>query len=96
MFGIIAISGIQMVSKVVWDELNLVVAGSSFIISLGTLYLPESLTSELPFALQSIVTQPMLVGVVLLIVLNALVNFIIRPWLEKRNGVEASATAELH
>lgn len=96
LFGIIAISGIQMVSKVVWDELNLVVAGSSFIISLGTLYLPETIINELPFALQSIVTQPMLVGVVLLVVLNTLVNFIVRPWIEKRKGFEASATAEIH
>ncbi|MBN2983073.1 MULTISPECIES: uracil-xanthine permease family protein [Cohnella] len=84
LFGIIAISGIQMVSKVVWDELNLVVAGSSFIISLGTMYLPEELTADLPLAIQSIVTQPMLVGVVMLIVLNTVVNIWIRPRLERR------------
>lgn len=84
LFGIIAISGIQMVSKIEWDELNLVVAGSSFIISLGTMYLPEELTANLPLAIQSIVTQPMLVGVVMLIVLNTLVNVVIRPRLEKR------------
>ncbi|NUU61067.1 uracil-xanthine permease family protein [Paenibacillus agri] len=86
LFGIIAVSGIQMVSKVVWDELNLVVAGSSFIISLGTMYLPTELTSKLPLAVQSIVTQPMLVGVVLLIGLNTVVNIWIRPVMEQRSG----------
>lgn len=89
LFGIIAISGIQMVSKVVWDELNLAVAGSSFIISLGTLYLPEELTQGLPLAIQSVVTQPMLVGVVMLIVLNTVVNFWIRPMLERRSVPDA-------
>lgn len=84
LFGIIAISGIQMVSKVKWDELNLAVAGSSFIISLGTMYLPAELTAGLPLAIQSVVTQPMLVGVVMLIVLNTVVNVWIRPALERR------------
>ncbi|MNC42077.1 hypothetical protein D3C75_908770 [compost metagenome] len=79
-----------MVSKVVWDELNLVVAGSSFIISLGTMYLPAELTQNLPLAFQSIVTQPMLVGVVLLIVLNTVVNIWIRPLLERRSTAGVS------
>ena len=35
LFGIIAISGVQMMQTVVWDELNLAVAGTSFIVSLG-------------------------------------------------------------
>ncbi|MEH7253299.1 solute carrier family 23 protein [Neobacillus niacini] len=86
LFGIIAISGVQMVSKVVWDELNLAVAGTSFIISLGTMYIPESLTSTLPVSIQSVVTQPMLVGVIMLITLNIMVNFIIRPRLEQSSN----------
>ncbi|WP_059048834.1 uracil-xanthine permease family protein [Paenibacillus senegalimassiliensis] len=86
LFGIIAISGIQMVSKVKWDELNLAVAGSSFIISLGTMYLPAELTAGLPLAIQSIVTQPMLVGVIMLIVLNTTINVWIRPMLERREA----------
>ncbi|OBZ07584.1 hypothetical protein A8L34_25985 [Bacillus sp. FJAT-27264] len=92
LFGIIAVSGIQMVSKVVWDELNLVVAGSSFIISLGTMYLPTELTSKLPLAVQSIVTQPMLVGVVLLIGLNTVVNIWIRPVMEQRSSGVSTKT----
>ncbi|MGZ7446101.1 uracil-xanthine permease family protein [Paenibacillus sp. TH7-28] len=97
LFGIIAISGIQMVSKVKWDELNLAVAGSSFIISLGTMYLPAELTAGLPLAIQSVVTQPMLVGVVMLIVLNTIVNVWIRPVLERRapaNGSQDSIPTE--
>ncbi|WP_322924207.1 uracil-xanthine permease family protein [Paenibacillus campi] len=92
LFGIIAISGVQMVSKVVWDELNLVVAGASFIISLGTMYLPTELTAQLPLAIQSVVTQPMLVGVVMLIGLNTIVNMWVRPLLERRAKREAGLT----
>ncbi|WP_217592109.1 uracil-xanthine permease family protein [Cohnella sp. GbtcB17] len=92
LFGIIAISGIQMVSKVVWDELNLVVAGSSFIISLGTMYLPADLTAGLPLAVQSVVTQPMLIGVVMLIVLNTIVNVWVRPRLAKREAGHSAQT----
>lgn len=86
LFGIIAASGIQMVSNVVWDELNLAVAGTSIIISLGTIYLPAEITDSLSPAMNSVVTQPMFVGLLLLIFLNTLVNMIIRPWLEERRS----------
>ena len=37
----------------------------------------------LPSAVQSIVTQPMLVGIILLIILNLLNNTLLRPLFEK-------------
>ncbi|MFM2477123.1 uracil-xanthine permease family protein [Celerinatantimonas sp. MCCC 1A17872] len=78
LFGIIAISGIQMLAKVNWDERNIAVAAPAFIISLGSMYLPASVTALLPPSLKDILAQPMMIGVILLIVLNTLVNFIIR------------------
>ncbi|MGN8646327.1 uracil-xanthine permease family protein [Gracilibacillus sp. HCP3S3_G5_1] len=83
LFGVIALSGIQMLSKVKWDDLNMTVAATSFILSLGTLYLPENITENLPFAIQSIVTEPMLVGLILLVFLNTTVNIILRPKIEQ-------------
>lgn len=84
LFGIIAFSGIQMLATVDWDELNLAVAAPSFIIALGTMFMPAEILDMLPLSIQSIFTQPMLVGIILLVSLNAIVNMGIRPYLEKK------------
>lgn len=92
LFGIIAVSGIQILNRVEWDELNLAVAAPSFIISLGTMFLPADVVALLPSSVASIVTQPMMVGVIMLVVLNTLVNMVIRPRLVgavSMNGVNA-------
>ncbi|EWT06674.1 hypothetical protein N864_19095 [Intrasporangium chromatireducens Q5-1] len=78
LFGIIALSGIQLLGEVVWDELNLMVAAPAFIIALGTLFLPDEIVAALPPALAGIVTNPMMVGVALLLVLHLVVNHGIR------------------
>ncbi len=78
LFGIIAISGIQMLAKVNWDERNIAVAAPAFIISMGSMYLPASVVEMLPPSLKDILAQPMMMGVILLITLNTLVNFIVR------------------
>lgn len=87
LFGIIALSGIQMMSKVVWDELNLMVAAPSFIIALGTAHLPEEIVAAMPESLASIATSPMMVGVILLLVLHLTINVGLRPLLGR--GVSA-------
>jgi xanthine/uracil permease len=74
LFGIIALSGIQLLGEVVWDELNLMVAAPAFIIALGTLFLPAEIVAALPPAFAGIVTNPMMVGVTLLLVLHVVVN----------------------
>ena len=63
--------------------LNVITASVPYIIAIGCMFLPESFTSMLPSAVQSIVTQPMLVGIILLIVLNLLNNSLLRPFFEK-------------
>ncbi|SDV46821.1 uracil-xanthine permease family protein [Chitinasiproducens palmae] len=83
LFGIIAMSGIGMLSRIEWDDLNIVVAAPAFIISLGTMYLPKKAVALFPEILQGIVTQPMVVGIVMLIVMNVLVNVWIRPMISK-------------
>lgn len=78
LFGIIAISGIQILSKVDWDELNLAVAAPAFIISMGCMYLPSSVLELLPNPIKGIISQPMMIGVILLIALNVIVNIYVR------------------
>ncbi|MFK0120878.1 uracil-xanthine permease family protein [Streptomyces sp. NPDC090994] len=91
LFGIIAMSGIQMLRDVEWDDLNMAVAGTSFIVALGTQFLPADVVALLPEDISGIVTTPMMVGVVMLVVLHGVVNFGVRPLLERR-GARPSAT----
>jgi xanthine/uracil permease len=82
LFGVIAISGIQILAKVQWDDCNLAVAAPAFIISLGSMYLPASVIALLPESLKMIIAQPMMLGVMLLIGLNIIVNILLRPRLK--------------
>lgn len=81
LFGIIAVSGIQMLARVEWDEFNIAVAAPAFILSMGTMYLPANVVQLLPDVAKNIVTQPMMMGVILLVGLNVIVNIFMR---EKR------------
>jgi xanthine/uracil permease len=84
LFGIIAISGVQMMREIEWDELNLAVAGTGFIVAMGTASLPKTITASLPRIVEGIVTQPMVVGVAMLVGLNLIVNGWVRPALDRR------------
>ena len=87
LFGMIAFSGIQTLKKVEeWDDMNVVTASVPYIIAIGCMFLPSDFTAMLPTAVQSIVTQPMLVGIILLVLLNCLNNMLLRPLYEKRNA----------
>lgn len=87
LFGMIAFSGIQTLKKVeVWDDMNVVTASVPYIIAIGCMFLPADFTAMLPATVQSIVTQPMLVGIILLVLLNCLNNMLLRPFYEKRNA----------
>ncbi|TFV56072.1 hypothetical protein E4P41_16225 [Geodermatophilus sp. DF01-2] len=86
LFGVIAMSGVQLLADVEWDDLNMAVAAPSFIISLGLLFLPEDLTEGLSPAWATVVDNPMMVGIVMLIVLHILINVLIRPLVGRRRG----------
>lgn len=85
LFGMIAFSGIQNLKSVEWDDMNIITGAVPFIIAIGCMFLPADFTAMLPVAVQSIVTQPMLVGIILLVVLNVINNMLLRPVYEKRN-----------
>ena len=86
LFGVIALSGVQMMSRIEWDELNLMVAAPAFIIALGSAYLPEEILAAIPPSVASIVTTPMMVGVILLIILHLILNLGVRRRLQTRRA----------
>ncbi|BBZ01478.1 uracil permease [Mycolicibacterium chitae] len=88
LFGIIALSGVQMMNNVHWDELNLMVAAPAFIIALGTAHLPEDILAVLPDSVASVVTTPMMVGVILLFVLHLVLNVGVRRLLNRPEATE--------
>lgn len=89
LFGIIAISGIQMLARVDWDELNIAVAAPSFIIALGVTHVPADLMARLSPAVSSFL-KPMMLGTVLLVVLHILINHVARPWLARAGRTRAT------
>ncbi len=91
LFGIIAISGVQVLLTVVWDELNVAVVATSFIVALGTQFLPADITANLSATVSTIVTQPMLIGLFCLLGLNIIINLIIRPLLKHEKPAEPAA-----
>jgi uracil-xanthine permease len=90
LFGIIAFSGVQMLREVEWDDLNIAVAATSFIVALGGQFIPDDIVASMSPAVQSVLTTPMMLGILLLIGLNIVVNFGIRPVLERRVSTESA------
>jgi xanthine/uracil permease len=90
LFGIIAISGIQMLQKVRWDDLNIAVAATSFIVSLGAQWIPDDILAALPPQISGLIDTPMMLGILLLLGLHILVNYAFRPMLERRDAATAA------
>lgn len=88
LFGIIAMSGVQMLAQVNWDNMNLAIAGIAFSVALGSLFLPPEFTETLSPTLSILVTEPMVIGAILLVVLNGIGNLVIRPMLENRQKLQ--------
>lgn len=79
LFGVIAFSGVQQLAHVEWDDVNLTVAATSFIVPLGLQFIPDDIVSRMSPAVASVLTSPMMMSAMLLIVLHPLVNGLIRP-----------------
>ena len=96
LFGMIAFSGVQHLKDVEWDDMNVITAAVPYIIAIGCMFLPADFTAMLPSAVQSIVTQPMLVGIILLIILNLLNNTLLRPLQLLYNKWENNASEKIY
>ncbi|GAA2018566.1 hypothetical protein GCM10009756_03700 [Pseudokineococcus marinus] len=83
LFGSIVVGGIQMLSGVEWDDINLAVVGPSVVVALGAQFLPADVMATAPETVSGLVSSPMMVGVVLLLVLHVLLNVLARPRLER-------------
>ena len=94
LFGIIAVSGIQMLARVTWDDLNLAVGATAFIVALGTQFIPADISASLTPSIASIVTSPMMTGMFLLLGLHGLVNHGLRPVLERRDARRGATPAD--
>lgn len=88
LFGIIAMSGVQMLREVVWDDLNLLVAGTSFSVAIGSMFLPEEFYGLFSPAIVVVIHEPLVLGAVMLVVLNAIINLGIRPMLKDKGVVQ--------
>jgi xanthine/uracil permease len=79
LFGVIASSGIEALTRVRWDELNFLVFGPPFLLSIGGLFITEPTLNSFPLIVRQILPQPLFTGPVLLFVLYLVVDKLIRP-----------------
>lgn len=83
LFGVIAMSGIDTLTRVKWDQLNYLVLGVPMMLSLGGLFVAPTTIAHYPLFAREIIINPFLTGPVLLILLHLLVNKIVRPITQK-------------
>ena len=79
LFGVLAMSAVESLSRVEWDQLNFLVLGPAFMISIGGLFVTASTLAHFPLIVRQIFSQPLLDGPVLLVVLHLIVNHVVRP-----------------
>jgi xanthine/uracil permease len=79
LFGVLAMSAVESLSRVAWDELNFLVLGPAFMIAIGGLFVTDTTLAHFPLIVREIISQPLLDGPVLLVLLHLLINHVIRP-----------------
>jgi xanthine/uracil permease len=90
LFGVLAMSAVQSLARVEWDELNFIVLGPAFMVAIGGMFVSDSTLAHFPLIVREIIGQPLLDGPVLLVVLHLLVNHVVRPRMN-RSGPEEGA-----
>jgi xanthine/uracil permease len=70
LFGVLFASAVDVLSTVIWDQRNLLVAGVPFIAAIGGLFIPQPTLHAMPVLVQLILGQPLIIGTLLLIVLR--------------------------
>jgi xanthine/uracil permease len=79
LFGVLAMSAIESLSRVSWDQLNFLVLGPAFMIAIGGLFIAPATLAHFPLIVRQVLAQPLLDGPVLLVLLHLLVNHVVRP-----------------
>ncbi len=97
LWAVIGMSGVQLLARVKWDNINMLVATIPFAVGLGGQYLSPEVREIIPPIIRGLTTSPAMLSIFLLITLNLLLNKGLRPILERnqqaRQGL-ATATAE--
>jgi xanthine/uracil permease len=91
LFGVIAASGVESLSRVKWDDLNFLIFGPPFLLSIGGLFITEQTLESFPLIVRQILPQPLFTGPVLLFVLYLVVEKGIRPWRTRRTAGQAAS-----
>ncbi len=79
LFGVIAMSGVDTLSRVKWDQLNYLVLGVPLMLSLGGLFVAPATMAHYPLLAKEIIVNPFFTGPILLIFLHLVINKVIRP-----------------
>jgi xanthine/uracil permease len=79
LFGVLAMSAIESLSRVSWDQLNFLVLGPAFMISIGGIFVTDATLAQFPLIVREIISQPLLDGPVLLVLAHLLINHVVRP-----------------
>lgn len=78
LFGVIAMSSVDTLSRVKWDQLNYLVLGVPLMLSLGGLFVAPATMVHYPLLAREIIVNPFFTGPVLLVALHIVVNKIVR------------------
>jgi xanthine/uracil permease len=89
LFGVLAMSAVESLSRVAWDQLNFLVLGPPFMIAIGGLFVSDDTLAHFPLIVREIIAQPLLGGPVLLVVLHLLINHVVRPRLDREAEQQA-------
>jgi xanthine/uracil permease len=72
LFGIVFMHGVQILSKVDWDDRKFIVAGLSMLVALGGMFLSPEVLAQMPLLAKLLITQPVISGGLTLVVLHSL------------------------
>jgi xanthine/uracil permease len=72
LFGIVFVHGVEMLAGIKWDERSIAIAGFSLMLGFGCLFIDPKTLAALPLYVSLLLSQPIIVGVVALMLLTAL------------------------
>jgi xanthine/uracil permease len=72
LFGIVFMHGVELLSRVQWDDRLFIAAGLAMLVALGGAFLSPEVLARMPLLVKLIITQPVISGGLTLVVLHAL------------------------
>ncbi len=72
LFGMVFMHGVQMLSKVDWDERKFIAAGLSLLVGLGGLFVSPETLQAMPLTVRLLLQQPLISGGLTLVILHSL------------------------